>query len=1033
MSVVGEKPVHVKTLSEQRPRVCPAAIGAGVLALFLGLSSVKANNPGGGDGQGPDVKVADAGDTVTLSNGIASIEIVKRDGRLNELTYTYNNSGQPQTASILAGPGQYYYGGFSQGASGMVAGGLGSGHYVYSLAVDPASNGGNYGEVVLTSDSASNGVSQYHYSMLRGSPGFYSTAIETHRSQDAETSLNAWGLNSRVTTKLFNWISANPIKSLFYTDGPTRGAGVPNSPHEITVNLDGQHAGEFTDKFFYGMDHGERRAWGWSSVGPGGSNIGVWMMSNMEFSNGGPLKHDVSSYPNNLLTNYMLSGEVGMGSDGRFAQGEAWTKTCGPWLIYLNNIPASITDPVQAAHTLFNDALAQEAAERKGWPYPWFKNNGYVPADGRGIVQGKLAIHDSGNPNASPADVWIGVEQQPPTSIGMYDIQKWSKPYQFWVKTGPDGSFTIPHVLPGSNYTLWAFGPAAAGTFLSQNQQGQNPPLECDVPASPFAVTVTAGQTTQLGTVTWTPQRVGPTVFELGYPTRIADKYRHGDDYFFPAAQPKLGYPTPFWGMQMMFPSEFPNGLDYTVGQDRWDTDWNYILPSLPDAKGEYQGCSGTITFNLAQAPSSQAQASLYIGAAGSDVAKPVEGAGNIVIGVNDTDLVPAAGAHGSPDPLTPTGYDPPYSDDSSIHFSAHGPFSDERINFPATLLHAGKNTVTIHMNAKGLTHYFMVDYLRLELTGYVPPAPASVTAEAGQGRLRVVWPVVPGATSYEVRRSTNATTGFASLASGVAGPVAGSDTSYVTYTDATAANGTPYYYQVVSVNSAGESGASPSSAAATAASTLSDKPPAAPQGLAVAASGDHRVSLTWNASPGANSYSVWRTTLYPNGVGGFFPLRTINLTDRTRQANFTDNSPSNGRTYSYFVKAANAAGDSAPTDAVRATPVPAPPAAAPADFTAKWIQTRQGSGVALHWSPVPGAVGYVIYRSATQGDFKFPDDFVTTLMETTYTDANRPPRKGQKTDDHLKSGQPYYYQITAVNPGGISPAATTDSGQGGT
>jgi fibronectin type 3 domain-containing protein len=721
-----------------------------------------------------------------------------------------------------------------------------------------------------------------------------------------------------------------------------------------------------------------------------------------------------------------------MGSDGNFAQGEAWTKVCGPWLIYLNNIPASVTDPVQAAHALFQDALAQDDAERKAWPYPWFKNNNYIPAAGRGIVQGKLVIHDSGNPDASPADVWIGLEQQPPTNRGVYDFQKWSKPYQFWVKTEADGSFTIPKVLPGSNYTLWAFGPAAAGTFLSQNQQGQNPPLECDVPASPFAVTVTAGQTTQLGTVTWTPLRVGPTVFELGSPTRIANKFRHGDDYYYPADQPKLGYPTPFWGMQMMFPSEFPQGLNYTVGQDRWDTGWNYILPSLPDTKGAYQGSSGTITFNLAQAPSASAQASVYIGAAGCDIAKPVDGIGNIVVSVNETNLAPAAGAQGSPNPLTPTGYDPPYSDDSSIHFSAHGPFSDERINFPGRLLHAGKNTITIHMNALGMTHYFMVDYLRLELTGYVPPAPLSVAAEAGRGQIRVVWPVVPGATHYEVLRSTSATTGFTSVASHVTGPVAGSDAAYATYTDATAANGTPYYYQVVSANPTGKSGASPSSAAATAAATLPDQPPAAPQNLAVSASGDHHVSLTWNASPGASAYSVGRTTLYSNGVGGFTPLRTITLSDRTEATSFTDDTPSNGRTYSYFVKATNAAGDGPASEAVRCTPLPAPPTTAPSEFTAKWTQNRQGPGVILNWSPVPGAVGYVIYRSTTAGEFKFPDNFVTALMETTYTDANRAPRKGQKTDDHLQAGQQYYYQVTAVNAAGISPSATAAPGQGG-
>ena len=54
---------------------------------------------------------------------------------------------------------------------------------------------------------------------------------------------------------------------------------VPNSPHEITVNLNGTQQGQFADKFIYGQDHADLRAWGWSSVGPGGLNVGMWMMT----------------------------------------------------------------------------------------------------------------------------------------------------------------------------------------------------------------------------------------------------------------------------------------------------------------------------------------------------------------------------------------------------------------------------------------------------------------------------------------------------------------------------------------------------------------------------------------------------------------------------------------------------------------------------------------------------------------------------------------------------------------------------------
>ena len=38
-----------------------------------------------------------------------------------------------------------------------------------------------------------------------------------------------------------------------------------------------------------------------------------------------------------------------MGSDGFLADGETWTKTCGPWLYYLNDVPATVTDAKEAA------------------------------------------------------------------------------------------------------------------------------------------------------------------------------------------------------------------------------------------------------------------------------------------------------------------------------------------------------------------------------------------------------------------------------------------------------------------------------------------------------------------------------------------------------------------------------------------------------------------------------------------------------------------------------------------------------------
>ena len=179
---------------------------------------------------------------------------------------------------------------------------------------------------------------------------------------------------------------------------------------------------------------------------------------------------------------------------------------------------------------------------------------------------------------------------------------------------------------------------------------------------------MTAGAITQLSTVTWTPKRIGETVFELGYPNRKADKFRHGEDYWSPGAAPKLGYPTPIWGGQMEYLLDFLDGMTYAVGKSRWATDWNYVLPSAPDTAGVYQPCVGAITFHLAQEPPDRAMASIYLGCAGDD-------GGHVMVSVNGVNLGSAVGVTSAPNPINVGGFTPPYSDDSSIHFSRSRPF----------------------------------------------------------------------------------------------------------------------------------------------------------------------------------------------------------------------------------------------------------------------------------------------------------------------------------------------------------------------
>ena len=952
-----------------------------VLAVPLFHFSAHANLPGGGT-SGASVTLTDNGDgTVTMANGIIAIHINKTGGDIDQISYTYNNSGSPQTQQVLAGGhngGDLYW--EDSGNQGL--------SFTYAVVANPASIGGNYGEVVLSCTTVANILFEVHYSLLRGNTGFYVTPIWIHRSIDGGFSMGECRDNI-YSGAIFNWMSVDATRNkLMPVDPSYTAVGVQGAPVECSLWTSGIYAGRYEDKYKYTADYGSLRVWGWSSVGTGGKNIGLWdVAGSVEYYLGGPMKRELTCHMGTTILNTPHGSHFGGGTDSTNAPGEIWSKVCGPHFIYCNAISTSITATNAAAQALYGDALAQATAEATGWPYYWFTNSYFAPASGRGTITGQIVINDAFNPNASESNLWVGVEQQPSQPTTTYDFQKWSKPYQFWVKTDANGNFTIPNVIAGANYTLYAFGPGAAGTFQSQAQTGGSAPNELDIPSPQFSVTVTAGTTNNLGTVTWTPTRVGPTVFEIGYPDRTAAKFRHGDDWWVGDIGPGPTNPMPVWTKFLEYTFDFPSGPNYVVGSSRWTTDWNFTQPVVVDAAGNYNGSTSAITFNLASAPG--ATASLYLALA-SDFQGP------LIIQINGTDI---AGS---------TGYFPAYNSsanesDATIREGIHGLFSDNRITFAGSLLHAGQNTITINMRKGGsFSNHAMYDYVRLELAGYIPPAPGSVAAYAGNGSNLVSWPVQPGATSYNILRSTTSGSGYVSITNGVTGPACGSGFNNATYVDPNVANGTTYYYVIQSVNPVGSSANSPQSSGATPSGAIASTAPAAPATVSIGGVAHQSVTVNWSASSGANFYTVYRSTLYDNGGGASNVLGTIILNNTNTTTSFTDTAVTDGSIYRYFVTATSAGGTSASSSFAAAVPLPVPPASAPATLTGGFVQT---TNVALNWSAVPGAVGYIIRQGANVNG---PFTYVENVTETTFTDYGVTPGS-------------YYYTVTAVNAAGVS------------
>jgi rhamnogalacturonan endolyase len=974
-----------------------------VFSLFVTAIAwnARANIPGGGTGTGANVTITDNGTTVTMANGIVSITITKTDASIHTITYTYNNSGTTTVNQMLAGGGDTDDLYWLENTGSFLGG---------PFTESVVANTGTYAEISLSYASPSNGIMEVHYSMLKGSPGFYATPILTHRAQDAEIYIT---LRPNIYAgSQFNWMSVDANRNKLM-EVPAGGTLVcPTSPVENYLWTSGYYQGHYEDKYKYTSDLYSLPAWGWSSVGSAGTNAGMWIVSaSHEYYPGGPMDRSLMEHIGTTMLNVFTGNYYGLAADGNLLAAEIWTKTYGPYFYYCNNVSTSITDPVQASQALYADALAQGAAEATAWPYSWFTNANYTQASGRGTVTGTMIISDTGNPNASAAGLWVGVVQQPTNNTSVYDFQEWTKAYEFWVKTDAHGNFSIPNVLAGSNYTLYAFGAGAPGTYMSQAQTGGSPPLIIATPSTPFSVTVTGGATTALGTVTWTPTRYGPTVFEIGYPDRTARKFRHGDDYWVGDIGPSPTSPSSVWTKFMEYPFDFPNGPNYIVGTSRWTTDWNFIQPSVYSSAATWNPSSSNISFTLPTGTSLSGDASIYLG-----LAADYDGA--IIFTVNGTNLGNVSGLTATPNAAVPTsGYYVGYATaDASIREGVNGAFSDERLTFPASVLHTGTspNIINIGIRQVGGSYFAdhaMYDYIRLELAGYVPPAPASVIAYPGNNDALLSWPATPGATSYNILRSTTTGSGYSPVATGVVGPICGSGTNDATYLDTTASNGTTYYYVVQSVNPTGASGNSPQSAGATPASSFSTSAPAAPTGV-TATGTTGSVTVNWTASTGANYYTVQRSTLYNNGgtlLSGavtaaetYNTLGTITLTNTATGTSYTDSSPTNGSTYSYTVAATNAAGTSGTSTSVNATPLAAPPTAAPATVTA----TPGPLEVTLNWSAVSGATGYNVEVGTAPGG---PYTYITTVSSLTYTNTG------------LANNTTYYYVIAANNSGGTT------------
>jgi len=376
-----------------------------------------------------------------------------------------------------------------------------------------------------------------------------------------------------------------------------------------------------------------------------------------------------------------------------------------------------------------------------------------------------------------------GLENDP----GSWQLQ--SDGYQFWVQAAADGTFTIPNIVTVSPYggtatcQLYAY---CAGTNGSVGQFSTGP------------FTFAPGTVTNLGTLTWNVPHQGSNVaWEIGYPNRSADDFRHGDEYGIP-------------GLWLWFSGEFSNPLIYTVGASIWTNDWNYVQ-SAYWVGNVSNNWAWTIQFYLPRLPTSGNLTLNTIWAGAYSAA--------IQVFVNDPNRTNAVFRDFYPS--VPTGAN------SLIRQGIHDKYGIDHTTIPVSKFVAGTNTITLvqRRSVVATSSYVMYDYLDLELPTARPPI--GQTATPGDAQVALNWTASPGATAYNVRRSTTKAGPYTIIAASVA----------TNYLDTTAENGVLYYYSVSALNANGESADS----ASVSARPVSHVPPQ----LALSAAGA-QLQFTW-------------------------------------------------------------------------------------------------------------------------------------------------------------------------------------------
>ncbi|KAL7270403.1 hypothetical protein RUND412_006891 [Rhizina undulata] len=488
------------------------------------------------------LNVSETSASISISNDRLTAVLQKSLGSIVDLTLDGQDLLGPQSGSTGIGPYLDCY----CIPSGFYT--VGSTSPSYQVIQGTDSTGTSYGGIILSDTYTPTGQFFQQFWFLRdGETGLHLFTRLAYYNETTPFLRNLQELRTlfRPNTDLWTHLSTNEAQTapLPSKDAIASEVVVQDATWTFENTPSAAYAEEFSDyftKYTFSSDWRQNIAHGIYANGStsDGVSYGAWLvMHTKDTYFGGPLHSDLTV--DGIVYNYIVSNHHGEGTPNIT---NGFDRTFGPHYYHFNSGKGATIAELRAdAETLadpswnadFYDSIAQYVPN-------------YVSSANRGSFEGKVDLPE-GASNAIAVLSSNGTKFQ--------DNSEDVTAYQYWGEIDADGNFQIPRVKAGT-YRLTVYADGIFGDFIQDD------------------LVVSAGETTKTS-VTWAEESAGTEIWRLGTPDKSSGEFRHGNA--LDATHPR----TPreywiYWG-SYDFPTDFPDSVNFTIGQDDIATDFNTV------------------------------------------------------------------------------------------------------------------------------------------------------------------------------------------------------------------------------------------------------------------------------------------------------------------------------------------------------------------------------------------------------------------------------------------------------------------------